>query len=519
MSNAVTISGSTYTIKGTVKEKNTQEGILDLHVIAYDKDILYDDFLGIAVTDINGVFSLSFDSKKFKSLFDRAPDLYFIVKDGGLELLNTGNEAKSEYHIIKNATEATPAINFSVEIPKYTRDLNFFKKKGLNDSDALKAFEDPKNKYWRQSINKKPVSGWTGGFEQSNPAFSYPNPDLSSLGKPKDNMANINKLQRQQKVLWPEFSWISEPAENKQEAKAAEKTRCYQMFAPDISRLGYTNEGRVYSIICPQQGTYIPYLGTMNVEVTVTGNKGWVEEGKPEDKNSRALAADMGVEAKIWFSQEAQNGKILRPLVTLLEKEYLGDEYQYFPSTKEKAIVINTFKPGFPNEPNFPLLKDTCTNFDIPEFAKHEDISWSIGHLAVQIGAVRKTGHDKIDHFNQMIVDIFNMGAGNMLKENNVLTWNVWFTAPELVDTKEWEDHANYWRESIDVDHASPDGPGTTPRYFDGTPFTPMKTIIAKYLKELIVFIVKNYFSGDKASKEGDELLALKDKIKKDTEA
>lgn len=85
------------------------------------------------------------------------------------------------------------------------------------------------------------------------------------------NMDNIDKLQRRQKVLWPESSWQSEPAQ-------ADKKRCFQMFAPDISRIGYTNEGRVYSIICPQQGIRIKDILCLNVEITVTGQRGWVDE-------------------------------------------------------------------------------------------------------------------------------------------------------------------------------------------------------------------------------------------------
>jgi hypothetical protein len=41
--------------------------------------------------------------------------------------------------------------------------------------------------------------GWIGGFAESNPAFAYPDPDLSSLPI-LGNMDNIDKLQRQQAV-------------------------------------------------------------------------------------------------------------------------------------------------------------------------------------------------------------------------------------------------------------------------------------------------------------------------------
>ncbi|MGA7234996.1 MAG: hypothetical protein WBY44_04920, partial [Bryobacteraceae bacterium] len=70
------------------------------------------------------------------------------------------------------------------------------------------------------------------------------------------NLANIDLLQRQQGAKWPEFSWETCKG-------SAHPKRCFQMFAPYISRLGYTDKGRVYSIICPQQGIYISDVGYM----------------------------------------------------------------------------------------------------------------------------------------------------------------------------------------------------------------------------------------------------------------
>jgi hypothetical protein len=104
-----------------------------------------------------------------------------------------------------------------------------------------------------------------------------------------DNMANINLLQRQWPVEWPEFSWETQNGQ-------PDPKRCFQMFAPYISRLGYTDKGRVYSIICPQQGVCYLKLGCMNVEVAVTGQRGWVNE------TTREMAADMKVIGQIWFS-------------------------------------------------------------------------------------------------------------------------------------------------------------------------------------------------------------------------
>lgn len=436
MSNSVSISGTKFTISGTVKN-SANEGVQDLHVLAYDEDVVHDDFLGIAVTDANGAFSLEFDGSKFQNILDKSPDLYFIVKDAGLELLNTKD------NVIKDANESTPPINLVVNM--------------INDK-------------LRKLINNDPLGGWNGTFYKSNPDFAYPTPDLSSL-EMKGNLKNIDKLTRQQKVLWPEFSWETHPGEE-------DPKRCYQMFAPDISRLGYDDDGRVYSIICPQQGFSTQHFGNMNVEVTVTGNRGWANEA------TRELAADMTVEGRIWFSPSAQEVPLLKRIADFFRSRNLK-----FPLDKDRALVVKTHKPGEPNQPIFPLTNGLTDKFPIPDFAKHEGISWTKGHLGVQIGAIEKTGESLVDDFNQILLDKFNSVAGNMLKEGNILTWNVWFTAPEKVVQKEWEDHAEYWRKSIEADHGSPTGPGTVPRHYDGTPYQPVKELLVSELPKIMKFI------------------------------
>jgi hypothetical protein len=441
MGSAVTISGSKYTVRGTVLDKITNNGVVGLNVVAYDHDRLgKDDYLGIGVTNASGVFEISFESSAFSFfIFDRRPDLYFIVDDGGTVLLNTKDNP------IKNANSSTPDINLLVDL----------------SGDKL-----------RTLINPTPVAGWVGGFAASNPAFAYPTPDLSSLPM-LDNLANIPKLQRQQKVVWPEFSWLSEPG-------AADPKRCYQMFAPDISRLGYTNEGRVYSIICPQQGACSPAFGSLNVEVTVTGNRGWADE------SNRELAADMSVVGKIWFSPSANQ----KPLVKQIG-EFFHAHNLKFPFNKANAIEVSTFKPGDPTQPIFPLKRGQSTDFPIPTFAQHAEIAWTVGNLGVEIGNIVKTGTPIVDEFNQLVLDIFNMAAGNMLKAGNILSWNVWFTAPDYVDQEEWATHAEKWRQSINADHGSPDGNGTIARYFDGSPFKPPEELLAEELPRILAFIAK----------------------------
>jgi len=296
------------------------------------------------------------------------------------------------------------------------------------------------------------VPGWVGGFVDTNPDFAYPNPNLSSL-EVLDNLENIHLLTRQQAVKWPEFSWETIPGKP--------ESRCYQMFAPYISRLGYTDKGRVYSIICPQQGAGSPLLGSMNVEITVTGQRGWVNEETVE------LAADMGVEAKIWFAPGANS----IPFVQRLWDKFRAKELP-FPSSKANAIRISTHKVGDKKEPLFALRGGETDRFEIPEFARHEEEAWAVGNLSVEIGEIQSSGSRKVNVFNKIIVGIFNKASGNMLKKGNVLTWNVWFTPPELVDQDEWREHAIKWRDSIQANHGSPEpGSGRESRYFDGTPF------------------------------------------------
>ncbi len=314
-----------------------------------------------------------------------------------------------------------------------------------------------------------PVPGWVGGFEQSNPAFAYPTPDLSSL-KMLDNMANIDLLQRQQGVEWPEFSWESRPGE-------PDPKRCFQMFSPYISRLGYTNEGRVYSIICPQQGACSPTFGCMNVEVTVTGQRGWVNE------ETKQIAADMTVEGTIWFSPSTKSN----PLIKLLWHHFKKNGHP-FPISKANAIKVTTHMPGNPKQAMFPVMYGETTQFESPDFAKHPE-AWSVGNLQVEIGPIQPHKDAMVNELNQLVRDVFNTASGNMLKSGNILTWNVWFKAPRYVDQTEWAHHAAYWRASIDADHGSPTGPGTEARYFNGDPFRPIANLLDEEIEKVHTFI------------------------------
>jgi hypothetical protein len=308
-------------------------------------------------------------------------------------------------------------------------------------------------------VNKNPVPGWKGGFSTSNPAFAYPEPVLASLPL-LDNMANIDKLERQVHVLWPEFSWETVPGDP--------ESRCFQMFAPDISRAGYDAIGRIWSIICPQQGSASPTLGSLNIEVTVTGQRGWVDESVT-NREYDLLAADMTVAGKVWFGPSARDKEAYAVIKALFDERGLP-----FPLDKAHAIQVTLHQIGQPDVPAIAVRSGLANGFESPPFARHESEAWGVANVAVEIGPIVPTGHALVDEFNALVMDAFNLASGNILQPKNILTWNVWFDAPTLVDREEWANHAAYWRASIDADHGSPDGPGTTPRYFDGKPFVPL---------------------------------------------
>jgi hypothetical protein len=69
----------TFRIKGIVKEKETGLPLPRLFVKSYDKDLLFDDLLGSAITDQHGKFDIVCELTDFRDFFDVKPDIYFKV--------------------------------------------------------------------------------------------------------------------------------------------------------------------------------------------------------------------------------------------------------------------------------------------------------------------------------------------------------------------------------------------------------------------------------------------------------
>jgi hypothetical protein len=72
-----------YLILGRVISRTSQQGVPNLRVEAWDKDLIVNDLVASAVTDADGAFRMEFASSYFRELFsDRQPDLFFRVFDG-----------------------------------------------------------------------------------------------------------------------------------------------------------------------------------------------------------------------------------------------------------------------------------------------------------------------------------------------------------------------------------------------------------------------------------------------------
>jgi hypothetical protein len=68
-----------FTLFGIVREAETGIGIPGLFVKAYDKDLLFDDLLGTAITNADGSFEIVSESSDFRDFFERRPDIYLRI--------------------------------------------------------------------------------------------------------------------------------------------------------------------------------------------------------------------------------------------------------------------------------------------------------------------------------------------------------------------------------------------------------------------------------------------------------
>jgi len=76
---------------GVVRDQDSGRPLASLLVRAYDKDLVFDDYLGSDTTDSNGRFEIQFTALDFQDWTEQRPDLYLRIFDssGKIELCST----------------------------------------------------------------------------------------------------------------------------------------------------------------------------------------------------------------------------------------------------------------------------------------------------------------------------------------------------------------------------------------------------------------------------------------------
>jgi hypothetical protein len=87
-----------FRIRGIVREAETGIGVANVLVKAHDKDLLFDDLLGHAVTGYEGTFEIVSESEDFRDFFEKRPDIHLRVLhlDGEQEIYSTARSVRWE---------------------------------------------------------------------------------------------------------------------------------------------------------------------------------------------------------------------------------------------------------------------------------------------------------------------------------------------------------------------------------------------------------------------------------------
>jgi 5-hydroxyisourate hydrolase-like protein (transthyretin family) len=96
---------------GTVVEQESGKPLAGLRVRAYDKDLVFDDDLGEAVTDESGQFEVDYMEAQYRDLNETQPDVYVRVYSAdGSKLLYSSEKA------VRRSAQVTE--RFDIRIPR-----------------------------------------------------------------------------------------------------------------------------------------------------------------------------------------------------------------------------------------------------------------------------------------------------------------------------------------------------------------------------------------------------------------
>jgi len=98
---------------GTIVEEESGKPLAGLQVRAFDKDLIFHDKLGTAITDAKGSFRIEYSQLDFSSIFgtETMPELFIRIFDAsGKKLLYTSEKA------IRNQPQVEE--RYDIKIPK-----------------------------------------------------------------------------------------------------------------------------------------------------------------------------------------------------------------------------------------------------------------------------------------------------------------------------------------------------------------------------------------------------------------
>jgi len=148
---------TTFRITGTVIDRETGSGVPRLRVETWDKDLIFDDLVGTAITDDQGTFQIEFDETYFRELFlDRQPDLFFKVFSGGKLLRSTADSIV--WNVAAGETAITIEVDVSLMPPKprvQVTVLNHNRERLSNAIVTLQSLERPEEESIQLEYNSR----------------------------------------------------------------------------------------------------------------------------------------------------------------------------------------------------------------------------------------------------------------------------------------------------------------------------------------------------------------------------
>tara|TARA_Y100000768_G_scaffold365501_1_gene326846 strand:- start:9823 stop:10974 length:1152 start_codon:yes stop_codon:yes gene_type:complete len=234
---------------------------------------------------------------------------------------------------------------------------------------------------------------------------------------------------RMMRGWWPEFNWLEYPG-------TKYKNKVYRRADQDITRILYNNRGEILSLICPQFGICLPHLGCIRVEVTVTHVKGWINEINKKCRGNAKIVIQLWIDD---YSNKNQSGLI----------KYITDNYKgNLPFNKKNAIRIKCYAD---KENTNELIKFQDMNDIIPNL--HPDANMIVGMEGVRVGKVENNKNYYIDN---LIIELASIQSSNFIVPNNIISWQVYFTHPELVNMNEYLKHVKELKHSIELTTNNP---------------------------------------------------------------